>query len=71
MDVRNQKFIEILVRHLMAFRKDWRTYIEDDLQDETQKEFHMYAIRALGAMISAFRRWLTRMEEKRTKHVGI
>ena len=70
MDEGNQQFVEILVQHLMAFRKDWRTYIETELTDETQKEFHMFSIRALGAMISAFRRWLTRIEERKIKHVG-
>ena len=69
MDVRNQQFVELLVRHLMAFRKDWRTYIEHEIQDETQKDFHTFAIRALGAMISAFRRWLTRIQQQEAKHV--
>jgi len=69
MDVRNQRFIELLVRHLMAFRKDWWLYVDNEIHDETQKEFHTYAMRALGAMISAFRRWLTRMEEQKVKDV--
>jgi fructose-1,6-bisphosphatase len=69
MDARNQQFVEMLVRHLMSFREDWRLYIKTEIQDETQKEFHMFSIRALGAMISAFRRWLTRMEEQKVKNV--
>lgn len=70
MDAKNQKFVEILVQHLMSFRDDWRTYIDTELNDVTQKEFHTFSIRALGAMIAAFRRWLTRIEEaKRLRDV--
>ena len=69
MDVQNQPFIELLVRHLMSFRDDWRKYIDTELTDETQKEFHTFSIRALGAMISAFRRWLTRIESQKVKDV--
>lgn len=71
MNAHNQKFVEILVRHLMAFRNDWRDYIKAEIQEESQKEFHVYAIRALGAMISALRRWLTQIEARNRKQMGI